>query len=247
MTRYLQETARSRDSKRAMSTTIGAIGHACFGTASTTAAGLVALYVSKTRMLAEFGIVGGIGVMVSYLDTIVFLPAMLQSFTPPAHLLQAEVKKDSSPSRARHHSLDHHAAHPAAPKLVLALSILLTLGSAYTARQLRVDSALLDQFKTDDPMYISTRLLEQNFEGVRPLEVSLSSSERRASSSLARSSPWRRVTTWLNKRPEVLSATDPSMPFVQVWSAFTGTQATPRRGPAHRARARGARLRARQA
>ena len=98
VSRYLQETARARDSVRGMSTTIGAIGHACFGTASTTAAGLFALYVSKTRMLAEFGIVGGIGVLVSYLDTIVFLPAMLQSFTPPARLLQEEAKKQTRPS-----------------------------------------------------------------------------------------------------------------------------------------------------
>ncbi|MFT3925636.1 MAG: efflux RND transporter permease subunit [Myxococcales bacterium] len=224
--RYLHETGRSRDSKRAMSTTIAAIGHACFGTASTTAAGLFALWVSKTRMLAEFGIVGGIGVMVSYLDTVVFLPAMLQSFTPPAHLLQEQEKKEQRPS-----PLDAILSQVTLkilrqPKVVLAISILLTLGSAITARELRVDSALLDQFEKDDPMYKSTRLLEQNFEGVRPLEVSLSSTEPGRFLDPDTLKQLATVTTWLNERPEVLSATDPSMPFVQVWSAFTGTQAS---------------------
>ena len=156
-----------------MSTTIGAIGHACFGTASTTAAGLFALYVSKTRMLAEFGIVGGIGVMVSYLDTVVFLPAMLQSFTPPARLLQERRRSSNGQAHSTPCSRPITLRILRHPKLVLAVSIVLTLGAAYTARQLRVDSALLDQFETDDPMYISTRSLEQNFEGVRPLEVSL--------------------------------------------------------------------------
>ena len=86
-----------------MGTTIGAIGHACFGTASTTAAGLFALYVSKTRMLAEFGIVGGIGVMVSYIDTVVFLPAMLQSlYYRPAQLLQEQEEAQRSPSGSSH-------------------------------------------------------------------------------------------------------------------------------------------------
>jgi predicted RND superfamily exporter protein len=112
------------------------------------------------------------------------------------------------------------------PKLVLAASILLTLGAAITARNLRVDSALLDQFETDDPMFISTRLLEDNFEGVRPLEVSLSSDEKGRFLEPGTLKSLAAVTAWLDKRPEVLSATDPSMPFVQVWSAFTGTQAT---------------------
>src|SRR4029077_15111335 len=113
-----------------------------------------------------------------------------------------------------------------APRLVLGVSIVLTLGAAITARELRVDSALLDQFETDDPMFISTRLLEQNFEGVRPLEISLSSREKGRLLEPSTLKSLAAVTTWLNKRPEVLSATDPSMPFVQVWSAFTGTQAT---------------------
>jgi len=226
VSRYLDETARTRDSKGAMSTTIEAIGAACFGTASTTAAGLFALWVSKTRMLAEFGIVGGIGVMVSYLDTIVFLPAMLQNFTPPARLSIEHEKKEQRPS-----PLDTLLSIVTLkilrrPKLVLAVSLLLTVGATITSQQLRVDSALLDQFKTDDPMYISTRLLEDNFEGVRPLEVSLSSTDEGRFMDPDTLKALSMVTTWLNKQPEVLSATDPSMPFVQVWSAFTGTQAS---------------------
>ncbi len=227
VSRFLQENARTRDHKRAMSTTIGAIGSACLGTASTTAAGLFALWVSKTRMLAEFGIIGGIGVMVSYLDTILFLPAMLHRFKPPAQLTQEEVKKQQRPSRTDIVLSVITLRIMRYPKLVLLASVLLTLGSAITARQLRVDSALLDQFETDDPMYLSTRLLEENFEGVRPLEVSLSSEQEGRFFDPETLKALSQVTSWLNAQPEVLSATDPSMPFVQVWSAFTGAEATP--------------------
>jgi predicted RND superfamily exporter protein len=228
VSRYLQEMARTRDSTRSLATTIGAIGHACFGTASTTAAGLFALWVSKTRMLAEFGIVGGIGVMVAYLDTVVFLPAMLRGFTPPMRVAMHEKDRTRKPSlfdtllalmtlRILRH-----------PWLVLGVSLALTVGATLEARGLRVDSRLLDQFEPDDPMSISTHLLEEHFEGVRPLEVSLSSTEDGRFYRPETLKALSEVTSWLEKRPGVLSVTDPSLPFVQVWSALTGNQASPK-------------------
>ncbi len=225
VSRYLQEFGRSRDSVKATAITIGAIGAACFGTASTTAAGMFALYVSKTRMLAEFGIIGGLGVMISYIDTVVFLPAMLRSFKPPVQLAQAEVKKTRKANL-----LDTILSLITIwilrrAKLVVGISIVFTIAAAITANYLRVDSALLDQFEQDDPMYLSTKLLEQHFEGVRPLEVSLVSTQKGRFYEPDTLKALAGVTAWLEKQDSVLSATDPSMPFVQVWSALTGTEA----------------------
>lgn len=222
VSRYVQEYARSKDSEKSMEATIHAIGGACFGTATTTAAGLFALYVSKTRMLAEFGIVGGLGVCLSYLDTVVFLPAMLRGLTPP----QREIKHEQEAEKQRGilntflplvtlRILQH-------PWIVLGASAVLTVASLWGAFALRVDSALLDQFRKDDPVYLTTRLLEEQFEGVRPLEVSLSSDkagrflEPEVLKALAK------VGARLKHEPSVLSVTAPSDPFVQVWSAMAG-------------------------
>lgn len=224
VSRFLQENGRTRDTVKATSITIAAIGAACFGTTSTTAAGMFALYVSKTRMLAEFGIIGGLGVMVSYIDTVVFLPAMLRGFKPPAQLVQAEVKKTRKTSRVDSILSQITIWILRRAKLVLGISIVFTLGAAAAANYLRVDSALLDQFEKDDPMYVSTRLLEEHFEGVRPLEVSLTSSQKGRFYEPETLKALSQITAWLEKQPSVLSATDPSMPFVQVWSALTGTE-----------------------
>lgn len=223
VSRYMYEYARTKDVDRALSATISAIGEACFGTASTTAAGFFALYVSKTRMLAEFGIVAGIGVMVAYLDTVVFLPAMLRGLVPPMkearHELELAVKPGKLErllSRMTLRILQH-------PWLVVGGSVAFTIFAAITALGLRVDSALLDQFEKDDPMYVATSLLEREFEGVRPLEVSFSSS---ASGHFYEPEPLKaiaKVAQWVSKQDGVLSVTDPSLPFEQTWSALSGT------------------------
>jgi predicted RND superfamily exporter protein len=226
VSRYLQETARARgDATKGLTRTIGAIGHACFGTATTTAAGLFALWVSKTRMLAEFGVVAGIGVLVAYIDTVVFLPAMLRGFTPPARLMAEEAQKVKKPSL-----LDTLLALTTLrilrhPKLVMGISLVFIIGAAITARQLRVDSALLDQFEQDDPIFQSTRLLEGHFEGVRPLEVMLSSDQPGRFLEPETLNALAGVTHWVSEQPAVLSAMDPSMPFVQVWSVLSGAPA----------------------
>jgi len=222
VSRYVQEHARSGDSSKSMDSTIHAIGGACFGTASTTAAGLFALYVSKTRMLAEFGVVGGLGVCLAYLDTVVFLPAMLRGLKPPQKEIKHELEVASR--RARVSSLLPWVTLRILryPRLVLSGGAILALLALVTAFDLRVDSALLDQFRKNDPVYLTTRLLETKFEGVRPLEVSLSSAGDgrffdpevlRALSSVADE---------LKKNPAVLSVTAPSDPFIQIWSAVTG-------------------------
>jgi predicted RND superfamily exporter protein len=55
--------------------TVMAIAVAVLLTSSTTAVGLASLVVSKTVMLRHFGITAGIGVMISYVVIITFVPA----------------------------------------------------------------------------------------------------------------------------------------------------------------------------
>ncbi|MET0283169.1 MAG: efflux RND transporter permease subunit [Polyangiales bacterium] len=223
VSRYVYEYSRVRDSDKALGGTITAIGEACFGTASTTAAGLFALWVSKTRMLAEFGIIGGLGVMIAYLDTILFLPAMLRGLKPPAREAKHELESlkpgrlERWMSRVTLRILQH-------PWWVLGASLVFCVVATVTSFDLRVDSALLDQFRKGDPMYVATDLLEREFEGVRPLEVSLASDEAgrfyepEALKSIAK------VSSFIAKQHGVLTVTDPSLPFVQAWSALTGVE-----------------------
>ncbi len=223
VSRYVYDYARVRDSDKALRNSIGAIGEACFGTASTTAAGLFALYVSKTRMLAEFGIVGGVGVMLAYLDTILFLPAMLRGLKPPAKEAKHELESlkpgriERWLSRMTLRILQH-------PWAVIGASAVFCVVATVASLDLRVDSALLDQFKKGDPMFVATELLEREFEGVRPLEVALASSDQGRFYEPDALKSVAHVSEFIAKQHGVLTVTDPSLPFVQAWSALTGVE-----------------------
>ena len=86
--RYRDEVAADDGSsgddvrKAAGKRTVRAIAVAVLLTSATTAVGLASLVVSKTVMLRHFGITSGIGVMVSYVVIITFVPALGSFLTP---------------------------------------------------------------------------------------------------------------------------------------------------------------------
>ena len=221
ITRYVQEYARTKDGRASLETTVRAIGGACLATSGTTAAGLFSLQVSKTEMLAEFGAVAGAGVLLSYVATILFLPAMLRGQVPKPKV--ARVLEHESPawldqlvSRLTLRILQR-------PWWVLGVSLVASAGALMAARQVRVDSALLDQFDESDPVYLTTKLLEDHFEGVRPLEVSLAATQKEQFLDPKTLKALSAVGDWARKQPGVLSVTDPSDPIEQAWTQMSGS------------------------
>ena len=139
-------------------------------TSATTAVGLASLVVSKTVMLRHFGVTAGLGVMMSYVVIITFVPAILTWVTPP--------KTRGHSTGANEHV---HLASPAAWSqsfffwrwAVLLGTAVVHARAGYVASQITVDHALLDQFDETDPVYTTTILIEEKLSGVRPLEVVL--------------------------------------------------------------------------
>ena len=226
-----------------MSTTIGAIGHACFGTASTTAAGLFALYVSQdahARRVRHRGRHRRVGVLSRHRRVLAGHAAELHA----AGEATSSSRQEGGTTRERLRqpvAADHAGILRHRTARARRLGAADGRGAGY--RQPICGSTVRCSIssKTDDPDVRGTRLLEQHFEGVRPLEVSLSSptqgrffSSRHAQGVVAR-------VGVDGAAHDVLSVTDPSLPFVQVWSALTDAPTTCRRRAAHAAQTRGAR------
>lgn len=180
--------------------TVRAIAVACLLTSATTAAGLGSLVVSKTVMLRHFGITAGIGVMLSYLVIITFMPAILTWVNPP---------KGEELRRERTSVFTSTSSILVAKLLrwrwlVLGLTALFTAGAAYVASQITVDHALLDQFDESDPVYTTTLLIEEKLGGVRPLEVVLTSTEEDHFMEPDLIQRIQRIRDWAALRPEVI-------------------------------------------
>ena len=180
--------------------TVCAIAVACMLTSATTAVGLASLVVSKTVMLRHFGLTSGIGVMISYLVIITFVPAILTWVKPPQ---RENIRRERS-------SMFTNVTSSLVAKLlvwrwpVLLGTALFTLAAGYFASQITVDHALLDQFDETDPVYTTTILIEEKLAGVRPLEVVLVSEEDDHFLEPEAIERIQKIRNWAALRPEII-------------------------------------------
>ena len=77
---------------------------------------------------------------------------------------------------------------------------------AWGASHVIVDHALLDQFDESDPVYTTTRLLEDKLDGVRPLEIVLEGENEDALFQPELLASVQQVKEWAAARPEVIRA-----------------------------------------
>lgn len=180
--------------------TVKAIAVACMLTSATTAVGLASLVVSKTVMLRHFGVTAGIGVMISYVVIITFVPAILTWVTPPQ---RAEIRRERT-------SMFTTVTSGMVARLirwrwvVLFATAVFTVWAGYIASQITVDHALLDQFDETDPVYTTTILIEEKLAGVRPLELVVVSDEDQHFLEPAMIQRLQNIRNWAALRPEII-------------------------------------------
>lgn len=150
--------------------TLKSMASACLLTSVTTSVGLASLVVSKTVMLRQFGLTSALGVMVAYVVTVLFLPAVLTWVKTPGPQKANDQRLEEGIGRLTHWVL-------ARPWPILGFAALTLVASIAGASQLKVDHAVLDQFDPGDAVYQTTRLLEDKLDGIRPLEISIQSDD----------------------------------------------------------------------
>jgi uncharacterized protein len=166
LARYRDELGRGADKKPAGFQAVKSLAVATFFTGVTTSIGLGSLVAARTEMLRHFGITAAIGVMIAYFVTIFFVPPLMISVAPPAARPRTAAAR---PLESAMVLLTARVLRNPWPIVVITLALL--LGAAGVASRIRVDHALLDQFSPNDPVYVSTQILESKLDGVRPLEI----------------------------------------------------------------------------
>jgi predicted RND superfamily exporter protein len=215
--RYREECRSDADRPRALGATVRAMGAACLTTTATSALGMLALMVSRTEMLRRFGIVGAAGLFLAYAVTLLIVPSVLSLLrAPPAARETARERRgpiERLLSRATSAALRR-------PWSVLGLAALSAVVAGMSTQRLVVDSTLLDQFSKGDPVYRAVRLIEAEFEGVRPLEITLTSERPGGLFEPRVLEAMRRIRDWSSAQPGVLRASDPSELLLAGWAAL---------------------------
>jgi predicted RND superfamily exporter protein len=200
--RYREELARVGDRLEAGKLTVSTMAAACFLTTLTTAVGFAALLVSKTVMLRHFGLTSAIGVMLSYVVTMTFVPPILtwMKAPPPAKEKSRGRWLDALIVRITVGIIRH-------PIAALIVTFSFVIGCFIVKQRLVVDHALLDQFRETDEVYISTRIMEENLDGIRPLEVMFDAPSAESFDSAAMLEHVSKLEEWARRRDGVISAT----------------------------------------
>lgn len=197
--RYREELGRTTDRDEAGRRTIHAMAVACFLTSLTTAVGLASLVVSRTVMLRHFGITSAVGVMIAYVVTMTFLPTIMTWAKAPTQeskdwggWLEGGIMLMTARILRR-------------PGMALTGTALALAGLVYLSLGLKVDHALLDQFDPEDDVYVTTLLLEEKLDGVRPLEIVFQSETEGAFDEPARIAQLDSIRDWAIERDEVIT------------------------------------------
>ncbi|TVQ95283.1 MAG: hypothetical protein EA398_17970 [Deltaproteobacteria bacterium] len=168
LSRYGEECRQGHPRRSAAARAMIAMAVACFLTSFTTAVGFASLAIARTEILGRFGLTAAAGVMLVYVSTLLVLPASLTLVRKPGN--RSLVAREGLLEQAVSHLAQLTARRAPLIATLAAATFLACLGSMALVR---VDSAVLDQFDPEDQIHQTTRLVERELGGIRPLDVLL--------------------------------------------------------------------------
>ncbi|MCB2209037.1 MAG: MMPL family transporter [Bacteroidetes bacterium] len=175
LNKYLSEFREHGNKVKALSRMISRIGNANLLTNATTAAGFAAFAITSNEMLVEFGIIASINIFVAYLLTLFLLP-ILFSFFPvpkPQHMRHLEKSLISRIIEKIIYIVQNQR------NAIYIITIVFFAGGIIGITQLKTTGNIVDDISKKDKLYKDMIFLEQNFNGVMPLEITVDTRKKR--------------------------------------------------------------------
>jgi len=167
--RYGQSAAGPGVTRQAaVRSTMSHMAMACLLTSVTTAIGFGSLLAARSKVLQALGWQAMVGIAMLYICTIVLFSGMLGWFRPPA-----STGRSGAPGLiARIVALSGHAV-ARRPWPVLLASIVLIAACLLLARNMSINSYVIETYDEDNPNIRTLRLVEKRLSGILPLGISL--------------------------------------------------------------------------
>jgi len=165
--KYHAEFVKHSNKMKALSRTISSMGGTLFLANVTTAIGFGVLYYTSSPLLVEFGIVAAIGVMLTFLISIIIAPIFLNyiAVPKPKHTTHLEAKFINKILA----KVDFWVQNKR-PQIYIVIGIITLLGF-WGMTKMNVLGYVVDDLPKKDPVYDDLRFFEKNFKGVLPFEV----------------------------------------------------------------------------
>ncbi len=175
LNKYHNEYRSHGNKIKALSRVVQRIGNANFLTNMTTAAGFAAFIVTGNKILVEFGIIASINIMVAFVLTLFLIPIFF-SFLPP-------------PKKRHTKHLDRSIVGKIIEKVVYIVSnhrnviyiiaLVIIIAAIVGVTRLKTTGNIVDDIPHKDPLYLDLMFMEEHFQGVMPLEISINTKKPR--------------------------------------------------------------------
>lgn len=167
--KYHSEYVNHKNKMKALTRMLSTMGVTLFLANVTTAIGFGVLYYTNSPMLVEFGVIAAIGVMLTFLASLIMVPIILSYLPVPKlkhtkHLDAKLVNKililiDGWVQKKR-------------PAIYLTIAVITALGF-WGMTKMKVLGFVVDDLPKNDPVYDDLAFFEKSFKGVLPFEISI--------------------------------------------------------------------------
>ncbi|MEM9722362.1 MAG: MMPL family transporter [Bacteroidota bacterium] len=228
ITKYLDEMNGGISQEEAMKRTLDEIGLATFLTSVTTAIGFASLMVSRIPPIREFGFYASIGVLFTYVISIVILPNAIMRL-PADRFLRAKSLEN--------HPIWHrllswvYGITTRKPKWVLTISALIIASCLALTTQISLDTYLLEDIGRRDPIRKSMEFFEAQSAGLRPFEMAIEVEEGKNIADLAVLKEMEKIQNFLQQEGYFSPFLSPVSLFSQANSFYNGNLKRYRRLP----------------
>ena len=167
LNKYHQEFHAHGDKMKALERIIRKIGIVTFITNFTTAVGFLVLAFTDILVLKEFGIVAGINIMVTFVISLIMIPAVFSFIQAPSdrHLSHLKFKPLEKVLDALDLLVHRHKYY------VFNITIVIVVICVYGISQIQAVSYMVDDLPEDSQEKKDLLFFEEAFNGVMPLEV----------------------------------------------------------------------------
>lgn len=177
--------------------------------------GLASLALTPITPIRDFGLTAAIGAWLGYFVVMHLMPAMLGRW------FKGNLTHDAQGM----HWIDAAIAH--LPELgirragwVVVVTALLSAGCLVLISQIKVDTDMLNFFKADHELTITTRAVEKHIAGVTPMEIVVRAKNTDAMKDPAHLKALAQLRVWLESQPEIDRAIALSDLVEEMHSAF---------------------------
>ena len=167
LNKYHHEVRRNGNKIKSLSLTVEKLGFATFITNMTKAVGFVVFCFTNVRILEEFGLIATIGVLATFIISLVGIP-VVYSFLPRPKAKQTEYL-ESKQLKFILGKLELWTSNHRRQIFISAIIIIII--STFGASRLKSKGYILDEVKETTEVYQDMKFFERVFHGVMPFEV----------------------------------------------------------------------------